>query len=60
MNKLKSLREEHNYYNEDEEYSDYYENDGYEDSEDNSILYLLGIGGAITGGYYIGKKRSDK
>lgn len=54
------LREEHNYYNEDEEYSYYYENDGYEDSEDNSILYLLGIGGAITGGYYIGKKRSDK
>ena len=43
-----------------EETSDYYENDGYEDSEDNSILYLLGIGGAITGGYYIGKKRSDK
>lgn len=43
-----------------EEYSNYYENDEYEESEYNSLLYLLGIGGAITGGYYIGKKRSDK
>ena len=51
------LREEDNDYNEDDEYSDYSEKD---DLKDNGLLYLLGIGGAITGGYYIGKKRSDK
>ena len=53
------LRDNNSYYNENSDDYDSEEFDGESDSN-NELLYVLGIGGAIAGGYYFGRKRSDK